>query len=91
LTVAKAAKRRRAAKESGASKSKPGTIGTRKHKRKPERPSPRDEAAFSETLIATGEAARPDATGRLPRGATHEIVEDEAGNVKVVRRRFSVT
>jgi hypothetical protein len=50
-----------------------------------------DEAAFVETLIATGEAARLDQQGRLPAGATHKIVEDEAGNVKVVRRRFSIT
>ena len=89
--MAKAAKKRRAVKPSRSAKSKPGTSRTRTPKRKPERPSPEEEAAFSETLIATGEAARPDAQGRLPRGATHEIVEDEAGNVRVVRRRFSVT
>ena len=50
-----------------------------------------DEAAFVETLVATGEAARLDQHGRLPAGATHKIVEDESGNVKVVRRRFSIT
>jgi hypothetical protein len=50
-----------------------------------------DEAAFVEALVATGEAARLDQHGRLPAGATHKIVEDEAGNVKVVRRRFSIT
>jgi hypothetical protein len=50
-----------------------------------------EEAAFVETLVATGEAARLDQQGRLPAGATHKIVEDEAGNVKVVRRRFSIT
>jgi hypothetical protein len=50
-----------------------------------------EEAAFMETLIASGEAARLDEQGRLPVGATHKIVEDEAGNVKVVRRRFSMT
>jgi hypothetical protein len=88
--VAKATKRRRAVKQR-VSKSKPGSKRTAKHKRKPERPSPEEEAAFSEALIASGEAARPDANGKLPRGATHEIVEDESGNVKVVRRRFSVT
>ena len=88
--MAKTSKRRRAVKQR-ASKSKPGTKRTGKHKRKPERPSLEDEAAFSETLIASGEAARPDANGKLPPGATHEIVEDQAGNVKVVRRRFSVT
>jgi hypothetical protein len=50
-----------------------------------------EEAAFNEALIASGEAARPDQEGKLPPGATHEIVEDQAGNVRVVRRRFSVT
>lgn len=89
--MAKGTKRKRAVKQSRVSKSKPRTSRTEKPKRKPQRPSPEDEAAFSETLIATGAAARPDAKGRLPPGATHEIVEDEAGNVRVVRRRFSVT
>ena len=48
-------------------------------------------AAFVESLVATGQAARLDKDGKLPAGATHKIVEDEAGNVTVVRRRFSVT
>lgn len=55
------------------------------------KPAPKDEAAYVETVIATGEAARLDDQGRLPAGATHKIVEDEAGNVRVVRRRFSMT
>jgi hypothetical protein len=54
------------------------------------RPSARDEAAFNEALIASGQAARPDAQGKLPRGATHSIVEDDRGKVTVVRRRFSM-
>ncbi len=49
------------------------------------------EAAFAESLIASGQAARLDREGKLPAGATHKIIEDEAGNVKVVRRRFSVS
>jgi hypothetical protein len=53
--------------------------------------APEEEAAFTETLIESGEAARLDKEGKLPAGATHKIVEDEAGNVKVVRRRFSIT
>ena len=62
-----------------------------KRKAKAEQPARKDEAAFVETVIATGEAARLDEKGRLPAGATHKIVEDEAGNVTVVRRRFSMT
>ena len=54
-------------------------------------PTPKEEAAFVETVIASGEAARLDDKGRLPAGATHTIVEDAEGNVKVVRRRFSMT
>lgn len=55
-----------------------------------DQPAPEGEAAFRETLIESGEAARLDKEGKLPAGATHKIVEDEAGNVKVVRRRFSM-
>ena len=54
------------------------------------KPPTRDEAAFTETVIATGEAARLDEQGKLPAGATHKIVEDDAGNTTVVRRRFSI-
>jgi len=57
---------------------------------KPAKPASKDEAAFVETVIATGEAKRLDENGKLPAGATHKIVEDDAGNVKVVRRRFSM-
>jgi hypothetical protein len=46
------------------------------------------EQAFIESLIATGQAAKPDTDGRLPPGATHELVE-EGGRRRVVRRRFS--
>lgn len=53
-------------------------------------PTPEEEAAFTEALIESGRAARLDKEGKLPAGATHKIVEDEAGNVKVVRRRFSI-
>ena len=49
------------------------------------------EKAFTESLIATGQAAKPDAQGKLPAGATHEIVESDAKNgPKAVRRRFSI-
>jgi hypothetical protein len=56
-----------------------------------EKPPCDDEAAYLETVIASGEAARLDQEGKLPTGATHKIVEDDAGNVKVVRRRFSIS
>ena len=49
------------------------------------------EEAFVESLIATGQAAKPDADGKLPAGATHELVESETGDkLKAVRRRFSI-
>ena len=47
------------------------------------------ERAHIESLIASGQAAKLDSHGKLPPGATHEIVETESGEVKVVRRRFS--
>jgi predicted phage gp36 major capsid-like protein len=55
-----------------------------------EEPTPEDEAAFTETVIQTGEAAHLDEQGKLPAGATLKIVEDKAGHVKVVRRRYSI-
>jgi hypothetical protein len=47
------------------------------------------ERAFMAGLIARGEAARPDEHGNLPPGATHELVEDEAGRTVARRRRFA--
>ncbi len=54
---------------------------------------PDEEAAAQEAyirgLIARGEAAKA-VDGKLPPGATHEIVEDEPGKPpKIVRRRFA--
>lgn len=47
------------------------------------------EAAFIRGLIARGEAAKA-VDGKLPPGATHEIVEERPGQLpKIVRRRFS--
>ena len=48
-----------------------------------------DEAAFVESLIANGQAAKRRPDGSLPPGATHELIEDENGEKRVVRRRFS--
>lgn len=47
-----------------------------------------EERRFIAALIARGEAARA-VDGKLPEGATHEIVEDEHGHISVVRRRFA--
>ncbi len=48
------------------------------------------EEAFVRGVIERGEAAKPDRDGRLPPGATHEIVEEvEGGLPKIRRRRFS--
>jgi hypothetical protein len=47
------------------------------------------EAAFIRGLIERGEAAKA-VDGKLPPGATYEIVEERPGHLpKVVRRRFS--
>ena len=46
--------------------------------------------SFVKGLVDRGEAAKADADGKLPPGATHEIVgETETGLPVVVRRRFS--
>ena len=47
------------------------------------------ERAYVAGLITRGEAARPDEHGNLPAGATHELVEDDQGNVTARRKRFS--
>jgi len=52
-------------------------------------PSPADEAAYLEMLIKTGQAV-PAGRGKMPPGATHELVPDARGHVKAVRRRFSI-
>jgi hypothetical protein len=70
----------------------------RKRRRGPQRPpgvaSERERAAeeaFVRGLIERGEAAKPDQDGKLPPGATHEIVEEvEGGLPKIRRRRFSL-
>ena len=49
----------------------------------------KDQDAFEESLLAHGQAAKPNADGTLPPGATHEITVAENGTKKIVRRRFS--
>jgi hypothetical protein len=56
-----------------------------------ERIVPKDPASISfvRGLMARGEAAKADAQGQLPPGATHEIVGETAEGLPiVVRRRF---
>lgn len=47
------------------------------------------ERAFVAGLIARGEAACVDEDGKLPAGATHELVEDDEGHLTARRKRFS--
>jgi hypothetical protein len=92
-------KKRRPASKRGAAKSKTankaaksGTPLVTQPSTTIEQPTPEEEAAYAETLIESGQAARPDKEGKLPPGATHIIVDDkETGKIKVVRRRFSIT
>jgi hypothetical protein len=73
-------------------RSKP-RAGKRTSKRQPKRSTrvkSADEEAFTQSLIAHGQAAKVGPDGKLPAGATHELIEDEYGEVKVVRRRFSI-
>jgi hypothetical protein len=93
--VTKSIKRRpattRKRKPIASRKAKAAAAPPRRTARVSKPPAPDDEAAYVETVIASGEAARLDKEGRLPAGATHKIVEDEEGRVKVVRRRFSIS
>ena len=49
-----------------------------------------EEEAFARSLVAHVQAAKADADGKLPPGATHELVENEKGELKPSRRRFSI-
>jgi hypothetical protein len=90
---AKTAKRSSPAKSKVASRGGPSTKAAKRPapSKSVEPVAPEEEAAFTEALIQSGEAACLDSEGKLPAGATHKIVEDEAGQKKVVRRRFSMT
>ncbi len=57
----------------------------------PERVESLEEAerAYVAGLIARGEAAPLDEHGRLPAGATHELVEGDDGRLSARRKRFS--
>jgi hypothetical protein len=50
-------------------------------------PDTPERMAFVRGLIARGEAARPNADGSLPKGATHEIIGETQGGLPLVRRR----
>jgi hypothetical protein len=53
-------------------------------------PDTPEKIAFIRALIARGEASRPGADGKLPPGATHEVLADTPAGVPiVVRRRFA--
>jgi hypothetical protein len=66
----------------------------RREDRSPDPASERERAAkeaFVRGIIERGEAAKPDRNGKLPPGATHEIVEEVEGELpKIRRRRFSL-
>lgn len=47
------------------------------------------ERTYVAGLIARGEAAPLDEDGKLPAGATHELVEDGQGHLTARRKRFS--
>jgi hypothetical protein len=83
---------------------KPAKVPAEKKKKKKEKTTARDgrdERAsqeektaaerFVRDVLTRAEAARPDEHGELPPGATHEIVEERAGEPpKVKRKRFSI-
>jgi hypothetical protein len=50
-----------------------------------------EEQRYIDDLVTRGEAADPDEQGRLPPGATHEIVEraPDGRVLRVARRRMS--
>jgi hypothetical protein len=50
-------------------------------------PDTPEKMAFIRGLIARGEAARPNPDGSLPKGATHEIIDETKNGLPSVRRR----
>jgi hypothetical protein len=50
-------------------------------------PDDADKEAFVRALLARGEAARRGPGGRLPAGATHEIIGTTAAGLPILRRR----
>lgn len=48
-----------------------------------------EEAAFTKSLVAHGQAVIVPPGRKLPPGATHELTTDAGGEVKVLRKRFS--
>jgi hypothetical protein len=50
----------------------------------------KEAEAYTRSLVAHGQAVKVPAGGKLPSGATHELVEDADGTVRPVRRRFSL-
>ena len=63
---------------------RPGQPGTHDEPVKPKTP---EEKAFVHGLVERGEAAYPDKEGKLPAGATHEIVGEGPDGLPIVRRR----
>lgn len=76
-------------------KARPKRRPTRTHVRsstpkRANRRKPSEEEAFTKSLIAHGQAVKLPPGGTLPPGATHELVENDKGEVRAVRRRFSI-
>jgi hypothetical protein len=82
-----------AAKKTTRRKSTPATSKKRTRKRTPApaipEPSSGPEQRYVRDLLVRGEAARPMPSGKLPKGATHAIVDDGA-QVTVKRARFKL-
>jgi len=55
----------------------------------PEQESAEDaaERKFVEDTLIRGEAAQADEEGKLPPDATHEVVEEQEGELPTIRRR----
>lgn len=46
-------------------------------------------SAFVRGVLVRGEAAKPSKSGKLPKEATHEIVEDAEGRAVLKRHKFT--
>ena len=74
---------RKRAKGTSTSKPRPATAKRSRTAKRAE------DAAFTKSLVAHGQAVTVPPGGKLPPGATHELTTDADGEVRVVRKRFS--
>ena len=71
------------------SKAKPARAPRRAAAKRSSATDRKEEKAFIKSLVTHRQAVKLAPGEKLPPGATHELVSDKSGEVKVVRKRFT--